>query len=63
VETRVGRAVLEAFVDIRPELRLPQLLDIEHGDVRHGGDYTDRCGLTAKPVLGLSKETPSIGDG
>ena len=38
VKSRIGRAMLQALVYIRPELGVPQRLDVEHGDVGHGDD-------------------------
>lgn len=62
VEARIGRTVLEAFVDIGPELGLPQLLDIEHGDVRHGGRSTkDEGGRMKDEVIPGKSATSELG--
>src|SRR5207244_1651217 len=36
VKRRIGSAIFQASLDIRPKLRLPQLLDVQHADIGHG---------------------------
>ena len=36
VEAGIGRAVLEALVDVGPQLGFAQLLDVQHRDIGHG---------------------------